>query len=156
LNELHDPSGIFDTSDYKHSELTGQVIQIFYGVYNDLGYGFLERVYENGLLLRLRKAGFDVVQQYPIRVYLDGEVIGEYFADLVINDLVIVELKAIDKLNEAHNAQLINSLKATEYEVGLLLNFGPKPQVVRKIYDNRRKRLIKIKTAQISVQFLTS
>jgi GxxExxY protein len=143
VNELHEPSVFYDAGSYKHSELTQQIIGIFYAVYNALGSGFLEKVYENALVIRLQKAGFTVAQQHPIKVYFDGVVVGEYFADLVVNDLIILEIKAVTELIEAHEAQLINYLKATPYEVGLLLNFGPKPQVVRKAYDNHRKALLK-------------
>ena len=141
MNELHEPATFYDAIRYKHGDLTKQIIGIFYDVYNVLGYGFLEKVYENALAIRLRKAGFTVAQQQPITVYFDGQVVGEYFADLVVNDLVILELKAVKELTEAHEAQLVNYLKATPYEVGLLLNFGLEPQVVRKAYDNRRKRI---------------
>ena len=140
MNELHEPPVSYDAASYKHSNLTKQIIGIFYDVYNILGYGFLEKVYENSLAIRLQKAGLTVDQQKPIKVYFDGQVVGEYFADLVVNDLIILEVKAVQKLAEEHEAQLINYLKATTYEVGLLLNFGPEPQVVRKAYDNRRKK----------------
>ena len=125
---------------YKHSALTKQIIGHFYDVYNVLGYGFLENVYEKALALRLRGDDLDVVRQQPIRVYFDGVVVGEYFADLVVNDAVILELKASKTLTDTHKAQLLNYLKATDYEVGLLLNFGPEPQVIRKAYDNKRKQ----------------
>ena len=141
MNEFHEPATHYAAARYKHGDLTKQIIGIFYDVYNVLGYGFLEKVYENALAIRLREAGFDVTQQQPIAVTFDGQVVGEYFADLVVNDLVILELKAVKELGEAHEAQLINYLHATPYEVGLLLNFGPKAQVVRKAYDNRRKRI---------------
>ncbi len=143
MEELHEPAAAYDIENYKHSELTRRIIGVFFEVYNALGYGFLEKVYENAMALRLRKAGFHVVQQQPIKVYFDGEVIGEYAADLAVNDLVIVELKAVKELAEEHEAQLLNYLKATEYEVGLLLNFGPKPKFVRKAYDNANKRNLK-------------
>ncbi len=139
MEGVPEPAVNYDPTRYKHGDLTRQIIGVFYDVYRVLGYGFLEKVYENALAIRLRKAGFTVVQQQPIRVYFDGEVVGEYFADLVVNGLVIVEVKAVQKLAPEHEAQLLNYLKATCYEVGLLLNFGPRPQVVRKAYDNRRK-----------------
>lgn len=123
----------------KHGDLTRKIIGVFYGVYNELGYGFLEKVYENALTIRMRKAGLRAVQQQPIKVLFDGEVVGEYFADIVVNNAVIVELKAAAQLTGEHHAQLLNYLKATPYEVGLLLNFGPKPQIVRKVFDNPRK-----------------
>ena len=124
---------------YKHSEITKQILDGFYQVYNKLGYGFLEKVYENALRIELTKLGLAVVQQKPIQVWYEQEIVGEYFSDLVVNDLVIIELKAMAALSNEHEAQLLNYLKATPYEVGLLLNFGPKPQQVRKSYENTRK-----------------
>jgi GxxExxY protein len=125
--------------DYKHSELTREIINAFYQVYNTLGYGFLEKVYENALTYELRKRGFEVATQMPISVYYDSLCVGEYFADLVINQAVIVELKAIENIVRQHEVQLINYLKATRFEVGLILNFGPKPQVARKVYETARQ-----------------
>ena len=121
---------------FKHGEMTGEIIQAFYAVYNRLGYGFLEKVYENALACELRTRGFQVEQQTPINVFYNGVVVGEYFADLLIEGCVIVELKAVEALNDA---QLINYLKATKIEVGLLLNFGPKPETKRKTFDNYHK-----------------
>ena len=89
--------------------------------------------------MELRQLGLTVVQEAPIQVHYNGEVVGEYFADLLVSDAVIVELKAAKALTEAHEAQLLNYLKATPYEVGLLLNFGPKPEIKRKAFDNARK-----------------
>lgn len=127
----------------KHAELTKKIIGAYYDVYNSLGYGFLEKVYENALVIELRQRGFQVKQQESIEVLYQGHVIGEYFADIVVNGLVILELKAVRKLVDEHQAQLLNYLKATPYEVGLLLNFGPKPQHIRKVYDNTRKPNLK-------------
>jgi GxxExxY protein len=124
--------------DYKHSELTSAIINAFYHVYNQLGYGFLEKVYENALAYELRKRGYELRQQLPIKVYYDGLVMGDYFADMVVNDSVIVELKAAETIAEEHEAQLLNYLKATDMDVGLLLNFGPKPQVRRKVFETAR------------------
>ena len=143
VDELHDPAAVYDTTNYKHTALTKQIIGIFYEVYTALGHGFLEKVYENAMALRLRKAGFNVTQQQPIRVFFDGEVIGEYFADLVVDNLIIVELKAAKDLAEEHEAQLLNYLKASTYEVGLLFNFGPHPKFSRKAYDNSNKPNLK-------------
>ena len=123
----------------KHEELTEAIIGAFYAVYHALGYGFLEKVYENAFAFELRQRGFNVEQQKPIRVYYKQQLVGEYFADLVVNDLVILELKATRVLTKGHEAQLLNYLKATPYEVGLLLNFGPKSKVTRKVYDNELK-----------------
>ncbi len=125
--------------EYKYSELTGQIIDDFYRVYRNLGYGFLEKVYENALARELMESGLLVQQQAPIEVYYRDQIVGEYFADLLVEQLIIVELKAIRKLKEENQAQLLNYLKATPYEVGLLLNFGPKAKVIRKIYDNELK-----------------
>ncbi len=125
----------------KHSEITGQIIKAFYKVYNPLGYGFLEKVYENALFLELQEMNLKVVRQAPIKVYYNGQEVGEYFADLIVEDCVIAELKAVDKLVEIHEAQLLNYLKATKIEVGLLLNFGVKAEYERKVFDNNRKSL---------------
>lgn len=124
---------------YKHSELTEQIIGAFYSVYSTLGYGFLEKVYVNALVIELERRGLMVLYEFPIKVYYTGQLIGEYFADLIVNDLVIVEVKATKLLLDEHEAQLLNYLKATPYEVGLLLNFGPKPQQKRRSFDNNRK-----------------
>jgi GxxExxY protein len=124
---------------FKHADVTDLIIKAFYRVYGELGYGFLEKVYRNSMAIELRKLGLDVVTEACIAVYYDSQVVGEYFADLVVADAVIVELKAVRKLLEEHEAQLLNYLKATSYEVGLLLNFGPKPEIKCKAFDNSRK-----------------
>ena len=122
-----------------HSEITDKIISAFYKVYNTLGFGFLEKVYENALALELRNAGCSVVQQQKIAVLYSGVVVGDYYADLVVDNLVIVELKASDSLCKEHEAQLLNYLKATSIEVGLLLNFGKKPEFKRKVFSNKNK-----------------
>lgn len=124
---------------YKHSELTEQIIGAFYAVYSALGYGFLKNVYVKALMIELERRGMKVQDEFPIKVYYAGQLIGEYFADLVVNDLVILEIKAVKSLVVEHEAQLLNYLKATPYEVGLLLNFGPKPETKRRSFDNTRK-----------------
>ena len=124
-----------------HHEITEKIIKAFYTVYNTLGYGFLEKVYENALSIELCKLGLHVQQQAPIKVHYDSTLVGEYFADLLVDRLVIIELKAAEALAEEHEAQLLNYLKATEVEVGLLLNFGPKPQFKRKIFTNDQKKI---------------
>lgn len=121
-------------ADLKHKDVTDGIIGAFYHVYNALGYGFLEKVYENALSHELKLRGFMVAVQEPIAVWYKGVAVGEYFADLLVNRCVIVELKSGVGLSTAHEAQLINYLKATGMEVGLLLNFGPKPQVKRKVF----------------------
>jgi GxxExxY protein len=126
----------------KHSELTDKVIACFFAVYNVLGYGFLESVYVRAMVIELEKMGLRVHVQHPIRVFYKGEIVGEFFADLLVEGLVIVELKAVSALSVEHHAQLLNYLNATRCEVGLLLNFGPKPQIKRKIFDNERKTYV--------------
>ncbi len=122
---------------YLHEELTSLIIKCFYTVYNMLGFGFLEKVYENALQIELKNQGLNVDKQKPIKVYYKDKVVGEYFADLIVEDKVILELKAAEALCEEHELQLINYLKATDKEIGLLLNFGKKPQVKRKIFTNQ-------------------
>jgi len=125
--------------ELKHKPLTDQILKAFYIVYNTLGYGFLEKVYENALTIELRSLGLKVIQQAPIIVTYKDQEIGHYEADLLIEDAVIVELKATRNLAPEHEAQLLNYLKATPIEIGLLLNFGPEPQIKRKAFDNQRK-----------------
>jgi GxxExxY protein len=126
--------------EYLHKELTSDVINAFYKVYNTLGYGFLEKVYENAMRLELIKSGIPTEQQKNIKVYYESEKVGDYYADLLINELVIVELKAAESICEEHEAQLLNYLKATNIEIGLLLNFGKKPEIKRKIFMNKNKK----------------
>ena len=120
-----------------HRDVTDRILKAFYRVYNTLGYGFLEKVYEQAMMMELRSMGLRCVRQQPIEVYYQGERVGEYFADLIVEECVIVELKAAEGLREEHKAQLINYFKATEIEVGLLLNFGKKPQFKRKVFTNQ-------------------
>jgi len=126
--------------DFKYKELTEKLIQIFYKVYNNLGYGFLEKVYENAFLVELKKAGITGIPQSPIRVLYEGEVVGEYFADILVDNRIILEIKAVKNLVPEHEAQLLNYLKATDIEVGLLLNFGLQPEFRRKAFDNTKKK----------------
>ena len=128
-----------DSIDYKHKDLTERIIGIFYTVYNQLGYGFLEKVYENAMMIELRKAGIEAKAQSPIVVKYSGDIVGEYAADILVENKVIVELKAARVLIEENEAQLLNYLKATNIEIGLLLNFGPKPEIKRRAFDNKRK-----------------
>ncbi len=123
-----------------HEELTEIIIKSFYTVYNKLGYGFLEKVYENALLLELKNQGLNCSKQVPIEVYYDNTSVGNYFADILVEDKIILELKAGEgSLIEEHELQLINYLKATDKEVGLLLFFGKKPIFKRKIFTNSSK-----------------
>ena len=129
----------YNASLYKHSEITEKILAAFYAVYSALGYGFLEKVYANALKIELEKRGLKVDQEFEIKVYYGGQVVGEYFADLIVANSVIVEIKATKSLAQEHEAQLLNYLKATSYEVGLLINFGPKPEQKRRSFDNNRK-----------------
>lgn len=122
-----------------HENLTGKIIKAFYNVNDRLGFGFLEKVYENSMMIELRKMGLNVENQKNIKVYYDEIQVGDYYADLIVNDLVIIELKAAESLCPQHEAQLINYLKATKIEVGLLMNFGRKAEFKRKIFTNDRK-----------------
>ncbi|MGZ4034804.1 MAG: GxxExxY protein [Bacteroidia bacterium] len=124
---------------YLHSEITNQIIKAYYKVYNKLGYGFLEKVYENALMIELKKFDLECAKQVPIKVFYDSENVGEYFADIIVNKCVIVELKATECLIEEHEAQLINYLRATNIEVGLLLNFGKEAEFKRKAFNNHYK-----------------
>jgi GxxExxY protein len=130
--------------EFKYTELTEKLIQIFYKVYNTLGYGFLEKVYENAFLVELKKAGIIAIPQSPIRVSYEGEVVGEYFADILVDNRIILEIKAVKNLLVEHEAQLLNYLKATDIEVGLLLNFGVQPEFRRKAFDNTRKKNLRV------------
>ncbi len=125
----------------KHKELTDPILNTFYDVYNELGYGFVEKVYQNAMYFALQDIGLKVEAQQRIKVYFRGREVGDFFADLVVNDLVILELKATASLIELHEVQLVNYLKATPIEVGLLLNFGKEPVFERKIWFNERKKL---------------
>jgi len=129
-----------DAQNLKHKEITDKILYAFFKiVYPALGFGFLEKVYENAMVIALREMGLKVEQQVKIVVYFAGQVVGEYYADLVVEGCVVVELKAVQNLLDEHDAQLLNYLRATEYEVGLLLNFGSQPRFRRKVFDNERK-----------------
>jgi GxxExxY protein len=127
----------------KHGELTEIIIGAFYAVYNTLGYGFLEKVYENALAHELAKRGLSVSQQARILVYYDGKVVGEYFADILVEGKIILELKAAESLHDAFTAQLMNYLKATTCEVGFVFNFGPVPKYERRFFSNQNKKHLK-------------
>jgi GxxExxY protein len=124
-----------------HKDLTEAIIKTFYDVYNELGYGFLEKVYQNSMYLELKARGFNVEAQKQIKVYYKGQEVGLYYADLVVNDTVILELKAAEVIIEEFEWQLINYLRGTDKEVGLLLNFGKKPEFRRKVFENARKKI---------------
>jgi GxxExxY protein len=121
-------------------ELTGKVIKAFYNVYNKLGYGFLEKVYERAMIIELKKFGIESESQKPISVYYDDEDVGEYFADILIEKRVIIELKAVESIVKKHETQLYNYLKATNVEVGLLMNFGNEAKFKRMVFENKYKK----------------
>ena len=124
-----------------HKDLTEAIIKTFYDVYNELGYGFLEKVYQNSMYIELKTRGFNVEAQKQIKVYYKNQQVGEYYADLVVNDLIIIELKAAEVIIEEFEWQLINYLRGTDKEIGLLFNFGKKPEFRRKVFENSRKNL---------------
>ncbi len=122
-----------------HRDLTDSIIGVFYDVYNELGFGFLESVYEEAMVIALRDRGLQVEQQVAVPVWFRGQPVGTYEADLIVNQSVIIELKAVRQLAEAHVAQLMHYLRATQVEVGLVLNFGSKPEFKRRVFENARK-----------------
>ena len=124
----------------EYEALTGQIIQVYYKVYNELGYGFTESVYHNAMILALTNAGLAVETERPIAVHYDGQVVGTFSVDLVVEGTIMLELKAKESLHPAHEAQLTNYLRATDIEVGLLLNFGKKPEFKRKYFSNANKK----------------
>lgn len=127
-------------ADLKYFELTQQIIGVYFDVYNELGTGFLESVSQKSLALALESAGLKVCSRMDIPVWFRGQQVGQFEGDLLVEQCVLLELKAARALGSAHQAQLLNYLRATQIEVGLLLNFGPKPEFRRVAYDNSRKR----------------
>ncbi len=125
----------------KHSGLSEKIIGIFYDVYNELGHGFLESTYAEALVVALKESGLTVAREVPVPVWFRGRKVGQYYADLIVEGVVLLELKAVRVLESAHEAQLLHYLRATEVEVGLLLNFGLHPQFRRLLFDNERKKI---------------
>ncbi|MEM7572402.1 MAG: GxxExxY protein [Bacteroidota bacterium] len=125
--------------ELEHQAATERIIKAFYRVYNKLGYGFLEKVYERAMAIELGKLGLEASCQHPIVVQYDGQVIGEYFADILVENLIVLELKCAVRITDAHEAQLLNYLKGTRAELGFVLNFGKKAEFLRKIYHNYYK-----------------
>ena len=121
----------------KHSELTGKLIECAYKVHNTLGFGFLETVYQNSLLIELAKSALKAEKEKPIKVRYENQIVGDYITDIIVEEKVILELKAVKELHAAHEVQLVNYLKATGIEVGLLINFGESVEVKRKILDKQ-------------------
>jgi GxxExxY protein len=130
-----------DERRYLHQDLTRDIIGVFFEVYNELGYGFLESVYREAMAMALREAGLEVYKDFGITARFRGRPIGEFKADLIVSGLIILELKAVRALEPAHDSQLLNYLRAGVLEIGLLLNFGPKPQFKRLVFSNERKHL---------------
>jgi len=128
-------------TDLKHSELTNRVIGVFYDVYNELGYGFLESTYAAALAVALEESGVSAVREVSVPVWFRSRKVGQYYADLMVEGTVLLELKAARTMESAHEAQLLHYLRATEIEVGLLLNFGVRPQFRRLLFDNERKKI---------------
>lgn len=128
------------SDEFVSKELVNKILKQFFRIYNDLGSGFLERVYQNALYFALIDEGLKCETEVPIKVYHNGRVVGDYKADILVDNCVILELKVCDEINSAHEAQLINYLRASEIEVGYLLNFGKNARFIRKVYSNNRKK----------------
>ena len=126
--------------NFLHSDITAKIIKAYYNVYNTLGYGFLERVYENALVIELKKLGLSGEKQKQIDVFYENENVGLYFADIIVENLIVIELKATEGIIEENELQLVNYLKATDFEVGLLFNFGKEPEYKRKVFLNEFKK----------------
>jgi len=129
--------------NYKYSDITEIIIKAFYNVYNQLGYGFLEKVYENAMMIELKKLNLKAERQKPIKVYYDKQIVGDFSADIIVENVVVLELKAIKAIVSENETQLVNYLKATNIEVGLLFNFGPKPEYKRRVLTEEYKNKIK-------------
>ena len=128
-----------DQRRFKHDDVTQRIIAVFFDVYNELGYGFLESVYKEAMAIALQTAGLQVEKEIALEARFRGEVVGVFKADLLVNGCVMVELKALKALGSAQEAQTLNYLRAGVLEVALLLNFGPQPQIRRLAFSNDRK-----------------
>ncbi|SOE21121.1 GxxExxY protein [Spirosomataceae bacterium TFI 002] len=128
------------SSHAKHKDLTEQIIKAFYVVYNELGYGFLEKVYQNALYIELKSNALSVEAQKQTKVFYKVLSVGDYYPDLIVENKIILELKAAECIIPEFENQIINYLRATDVEVGLLLNFGKKPEIRRKVFDNELKK----------------
>ena len=129
------------SNNFLHGECSSQIIKSFYSVYNELGFGFLEKVYQNSLIVELKKQGFYCEKSFPIDVYYKEEKVGFYLADILVEKIIVVEIKAAETICIEHEAQLINYLKATNIEVGLLLNFGKRPEFKRRVFSSEFKNI---------------
>jgi GxxExxY protein len=126
----------------RHENLTSVILGVFYEVYNELGHGFLESVYRRAMLIALRARGLRADDETPIDVWFRGENVGAFRADILVEDAIILELQAARAVDSAHEAKLLHYLRATDKEVGFLMNFGPKPTFKRFLFDNPRKRAL--------------
>ena len=118
----------------KHSELSKKIIAAAYAVHKELGYGFVEKVYKNALAIELQERGIKSAVEVPLKVLYHEKVVGDYFADMIVDDKIIIEVKAVSDLEPAHEVQLVNYLKATGLQIGLLINFGKSVKVKRRIF----------------------
>lgn len=137
--------------ELQYIDLTDKIVKAFYKVYDEMGFGFQEKVYENALFLELRSMGIFCVKQRPIQVYYNSQIVGEYCANIMVNDSIIINLRTSENLDLEDELALINCLKATENEIGLLLNFGKNPQFKRKIVTNERKNLFSYNSQAIAI-----
>ena len=135
-----EPSDYAERGSLKHGEITEKIIGVFYDVYNELGFGFVESVYHRSMMIALAQVGLSAGTSVPLPVFFRGQLVGDFVADIIVERAVILELKATDGLVTANESQLLNYLKASPAEVGLLLNFGPRPKFKRLVFDNDRKR----------------
>lgn len=129
-----------DDGKAKHTELTARILKVFFSVYNELGFGFIESVYERAMEIALTQEGLRVERQLALTVWFRGQQVGDFRADTVVDGAVLLEIKAARRLDSSHEAQTLNYLRATDIEVALLLNFGPKPEFRRLVFDNERKK----------------
>jgi len=124
----------------EHEEITKKIIQSAYTVHKQLGFVFLESVYKKAMVIELRKSGLNVEAEKPLKVYYDGQVVGDFYIDLFVENFVVVELKSVQQLSKNHEVQLVNYLKGINHDVGLLINFGSSGVEVKRKYRNHRVR----------------
>jgi hypothetical protein len=122
------------TKEYLYEDITGKIIKCFYCVYDELGSGFLESVYERSLMIEFNNNGLKAVNQKNLDVYYKNQLVGDFKTDIIVEDKIIIEIKAVTKLTPQHEAQLINYLKATDIKLGLLVNFGEKLEFKRRVF----------------------
>ena len=130
-------------NELKYKDMSNLILKAFYNVYNIFGYCFLEKLYERALMIELTKLGLKCNNQHSIKVYYDKQIVGDYIADIIVEDKILLELKSTKTLSIQDESQLLNYLPCTELEVGILLNFRPEPQIKRKVFDNELKPYIR-------------